>query len=83
MPLHRKRQIGARHAFAIVADADETTAAAIGDDFDAPRASIERIFHKFLDDARRPLHDLPRGNAVDDGFAELSDGHNRRLRLVS
>ena len=83
MPLYRQRQIGARHAFAIVADADETAAAAIGDDLDPSCAGIERIFHKFLDDTCRPLHDLARGNAVDDGFAELADGHDRRLRLVS
>src|SRR5438874_797476 len=81
MPLDRKSQIGSGHAGAIVSDADQTPAAAIGDDLDPPRPGIDRIFHKFFHHACRALNDLARSNAVDDGFAELSDGHIRRLRL--
>src|SRR5215472_5579742 len=80
MPLNRKRQIGAGHAFTVVGDADQPAAAAIGEDLQPPGARIEGVLHKFLDHACRTLDDLPRGNAVDDGFAELADGHKRRLR---
>jgi hypothetical protein len=42
--LDRKLEIGARHALAVVGDANEPPPAAVGHDFDAPRAGIERVF---------------------------------------
>ena len=39
------------------------------------RAGIERVLDQFLDDARRPLDHLARGDAVDEGFGKLADGH--------
>jgi hypothetical protein len=75
--LDRKHQVGARHALAIIGHADETAATAVGEDIDAARAGVECIFQKFLDDARRALDDLARGNAVDGGFGKLADGHER------
>ena len=75
--LDRQRQIGARHALAVVGDADEPPPAAVGEDVDAARAGIERVLDQFLHHARRPLHHLARGDAVDDGFGELADGHRR------
>ena len=77
MALDRKHQVGARHALAVIGHADETAAAAVGEHVDAARAGVERIFHKFLDDARRALDDLARGNAVDGGFGKLADGHEQ------
>ncbi|MBV6487869.1 MAG: hypothetical protein GHHEDOFH_01823 [Pseudorhodoplanes sp.] len=73
--LNRKREIGARHAGAVVGDADQPAAAAVGHDLDAARAGIERILHQLLDDARRPLHHLAGGDAVDEAFGQLADGH--------
>ena len=78
--LDRERQIGARHAGAVVGDADEAAAAAVGHDLDARRAGIERVLDQFLHDARRPLDHLARGDAVDDAFGQLADGHLRNLR---
>src|SRR6516225_633776 len=81
MPLHRKRQIGAGHAVTVVGDADQPAAAPVGENIDALRPSIERVLHKFLDHARRAFDDLPGSNAVDDGFAELANRHDRRFHL--
>ncbi len=77
MALDRERQIGARHAVAVVADADEAAAAAVGEDIDAARAGIERVFHKLLDHARRPLDHFAGGDAVDGGFGKLADRHGQ------
>ena len=65
----------AGHAGAVVADADQPAAAAVGDDLDARRAGVERVLDEFLDHARRTLHHLARRDAVDDGFGELAYGH--------
>src|SRR4051812_21744139 len=75
MAFDRKREIGARHAGAIVGDADKPPPTAIRDDLDASRACVERILGQLLHHARRPLHHLAGGDAVDDGFGELADWH--------
>ena len=77
--LDREREIVARHAGAVIADADQPAAAAVGQNLDARRAGIERVLDQFLHDACRPLHHLARGDAVDDAFGELADGHLRYL----
>ena len=64
----RQLEIGARHAVAIVGDADQAAAAAIGQHVDAMRAGIERVLDQFLDHARRPLDHLAGGDAVDHGL---------------
>ena len=43
------------------------------------RAGIERVLDQLLDHARRPLDHLARGDAVDDGFGKLADGHELRF----
>ena len=78
--LDREREVVARHARAVVADADQPPAAAVGDDIDAGRAGVERVLDQLLDDARRPLDHLAGGDAVDDGFGELADGHRDLIR---
>src|SRR5215467_10204872 len=80
--LDRQREIVARHAGAVIADADQAAAAAIGHDFDARRAGIERVLHEFLDYARGTLHHLARRDAVDDAFGELAYGHLSSLRRI-
>ena len=75
----RERQIGARHALAVIADADQPAAAAVGEDVDAARAGIERVLDQLLDHARRTLDHLAGGDAVDDGFGKLADGHDGGL----
>ena len=39
------------------------------------RAGIERVLDQLLDHARRALDHLAGGDAVDDAFGELADGH--------
>src|SRR5262245_54374148 len=75
MALDRKRKVGARHAGAVVGDADQPPPAAVGHHLDARRAGVERVLDEPLDHARRPLYHLARGDAVDDAFGELADGH--------
>ncbi len=75
MALDREREIGARHALAVVGDADEPPPAAVGQHLDAGRAGVERVLDQFLDHARRALDHLARGDAVDDAFGKLADGH--------
>jgi hypothetical protein len=73
--LDRKRKVGARHAGAVVAHPNEPPPAAVGHHLDAGRTGVERVLDQLLHHARRPLHHLARGDAVDDAFGELADGH--------
>ena len=87
--LDREREVVAGHAGAVVGDADQAASAAVGHDLDVVRAGIERVLDQLLDHARRPLDHLARGDAVDDAFGELANGHLTdlgrigRLRRVS
>ena len=73
--LDREREIGAGHAGAVVADADQPAPAAVGEDLDARRAGVERVLDELLDHARGALDHLARGDAVDHAFGELADRH--------
>jgi hypothetical protein len=64
-----------RHAAAVVGDADPPPAAAIGEDIDPARAGVDGVFDEFLHDARGAFDHLAGGDAVDDLFGELADGH--------
>ena len=77
MALDREREIGAGHALAVVGDADQPAAAAVGEHVDAAAACIERVLDQFLHRARRALDHLAGGDAVDDCFGELADGHGQ------
>src|SRR3954470_15898012 len=63
------------HAAAVVGDADPPPAAAIGENVDAAGAGIDGVFDQFLDHARGAFDHLAGGDAVDDLFGELADGH--------
>ena len=73
--LDAQRKVGARHAVAVVAHADEPAPAAVGHDLNLARAGVERVFDELLHDARRPLDHFAGGDAVDGGFGQLADGH--------
>ena len=75
MAFDREREVGARHALAVVGDADEAPAAAVGEHVDAACAGVERVLDQLLDHARRTLDHLAGGDAVDDGLGKLADGH--------
>src|SRR5579864_1565028 len=77
MALDRELEIGAAHALAVVGDANEAAAAAVGEHVDAARPGVERVLDQFLDHARRTLDHLAGGDAVDDGLGQLADGHGR------
>ena len=44
-------------------------------DLDRARAGVERVLDELLDDGRRPLDDLARGDLVDELRRQNSDGH--------
>ena len=77
--IDRERQIAIGHAAAVVGDADPPPAAAIGENVDPAGAGVDGVFHQFLDHAGRPLDHFAGGDAVDELFGELADGHGRRL----
>ena len=79
MAIDREREIAMAHAAAVIGDADAPPAAAVGEDVDPARAGVDRVLHQFLHHARRPLHHLAGGDAVDDLFGELTDGHGRLM----
>ena len=73
--IHRQRQIARVHAAAVVGDADPPPSAAIGEDVDPAGAGVDGVLHQLLDHARRSLDHFAGGDAVDDLFGELADGH--------
>ncbi len=81
MAVDGKRQIGPRHALAVVGHANKAAAPAIGENVDTACPGIERVFDQFLDDARRPFDHLARGDAVDEAFRKLADWHGCRSGL--
>src|SRR3984957_16291255 len=75
MAIHRESEIGRRHAAAVVGDADPPPPAAVGENVDPAGAGVDGVLHEFLDHARRTLDHLAGGDAVDDLFGKLADGH--------
>src|SRR5690606_29109906 len=63
------------HALAVVGNADEGEPAARGGDVEPRRAGVERVPDQLLDHAGRALDHLAGGDAVDDGFGKVTDGH--------
>ena len=79
MAIHCQRQIAVRHAAAVVGDADPPPAAAIGEDVDPAGAGVDGVLHQLLDHARGTLDHFAGGDAVDDLFGKLADGHGLEL----
>ena len=73
--LDREVEVAARHAAAIIGDGDAPPPAALGENVDPARAGIDRILDQLLDDARRAFDHLAGGDAVDERFGQLADGH--------
>ena len=63
-------------------DADSPPAAAVGEDVDAAGAGIDGVFNQFLHDARGAFDHFAGGDAVDDLFGELADGHGRLFESI-
>src|SRR5690606_22403375 len=73
--LDGERKILARHAGAVVTDADEAPAARLDHDLDGRGAGIERVLDELLHGCRRPLYHLAGGNAVDQDRVETAHRH--------
>jgi hypothetical protein len=52
------------HSLAVVLDAKELLAAELDDDGDPASVRVERVLDELLDNGRRPLDDLARGDLV-------------------
>mgnify|MGYP007076045189 CR=1 FL=1 len=83
MALHRQRQLLARDTAAIVAHPHQAEAALLRLDLDMATAGVEAVLDQFLDHARGTLDHLAGGDAVDDLFGELADGHGTDCRKDS
>ncbi len=81
MPLEGQPRVLGRHAGAVVHDLDPRDPPAFDVHADAPRAGIERVLHELLDGGRRALHDLARGDLVDERVGEDTD-ESRHARDV-
>ena len=75
MALDREHEVGIAHARAVVSNADQPQAAAGSRNVDVARSRIHRVLDQLLDDARGPLDDLTRGDAVDEVRRQLTYGH--------
>src|SRR3954447_9800297 len=67
------------HAAAVIGDADAPPSATVGEDVDAAGGGVDGVLNQLLHHARGTLHHLAGGDAVDDLFWELADGHGRNL----
>jgi hypothetical protein len=81
--IHRQRQVGGSHAAPVIGDADPPPAAAIGENVDPAGPGVDGVFNEFLDHARRAFDHLAGGDAVDDLFGELADGHGTSFKMSS
>ncbi len=73
-----EREVVRLHAGAVVGDADQRQAAGRCHDLDLARAGVDGVLDELLDDARRPLDHLARGDAVDGLGAQLANRHVAR-----
>ena len=78
-----EREIGGAHAGAVVGNDDHAPSAAVAEHVDAARAGVDRVLDQLLHHARGTLHHLAGGDAVDDLFGELADGHGRNCSQFS
>jgi len=75
VPRECERQLLRFDAAAIIAYAHKPDAAALDVDLDAARPGIEAVLDELLDDGRRALDHLARGNLVDELIGEDLDRH--------
>ena len=73
MALEGQHRVVARHAFAVVLDAQEATAPGLNVHLDAERARVNRVLDEFLGDRGGALDHLARGDLVGDVVGEDTD----------
>src|SRR5262249_4794394 len=71
--LEGERGVFARHAFAVVGDANFGEAALLDLDADFRGAGVERVFDELFDDARGSFDDLAGGDLIREVFGQLVD----------
>ena len=82
VPLHGKRQGLAPHAAAVVGHGDIAPAAVAHDRIDPARTGVDRVLDQFLDDGRRALDHLARGNPVNNiWWKETNHSPNNVIQL--
>src|ERR1041385_3009338 len=65
--------IGAHHAFTIVGNLQQATAAGFDLDRDSSGAGVDRILNQLLGDRRRPLNNFTGGDLIGDVICEDAD----------
>ncbi len=70
---HGQRQLVGGDSAAVVRHANQLQPALLNRHVDPPGAGIDRVFHQFLDDARRPLDHLAGGNLIHDARRQLAN----------
>src|SRR5579864_2077710 len=73
MAAQREYRVLAAHPAAVIADCDESRAAALDLDTDRLGAGVERILDQLFQRRGRPLHDLARRNLAGDLLGENMD----------
>ena len=81
MRRHRQRQIGGLDAATVVNHPHQPDPTLLERDVDPGGGCVERVLEKLLDHARRPLHHLAGGNAIDDRHRKLMDASHACQRL--
>src|SRR6185437_5860685 len=76
MPLDRERQLLARHAVAVIAHDDQALPAIAQHHLDARGAGIDGVLNQFLDGGCRALDHFAGGDAIDEDWRQLTDGHD-------
>ena len=73
MPLEREPRVVGVHPAAVVRDREPPDPAPLDLHVDARRPGVEGVLDELLDDRRRPLDDLARGDLVDQDVRENRD----------
>ena len=68
MPGQRQRNLLRLNSNPIVANSNQSGAAALQLHLDALRLRIQRVFHQFLDHGRRPLDHLAGSDLIDESI---------------
>ena len=79
MPRERERQLLRLDAAAVIAHPDQARATALDVDLDAAGTGIEAVLDELLDDRRRTLDHLARGDLIDELTGEDADRHEVRV----
>ena len=75
MTFDRQGQLFGCHALAVIGDRQQCPPTIAQIDVHPRSASIQRIFHQFLERGRRPFDHLTGGNLIDQVLGQDAQGH--------